>query len=294
MEKRLSEAFTEYRRLLRDFQDLLRGDFRRPREEEPPIRIDPPSGAGAALRGGRAGAAWASAGGPLPRSGAGGVSGPAAPGKAAEGHPEAAPRKAGAAEGRGAAALLADLAEEVRVCGLCPLAAGRNRAVPGDGVPEPLVLVIGEGPGGEEDLQGLPFVGPAGRYLDKWLEAVGMSRKTDVFITNVVKCRPPGNRDPQPQETAACAPFLERQRDILRPRAVLALGRVAAQTLLGESRGIGALRGTVHRWKGLPLVATYHPSAVLRDPSLRRSVWEDLKRLQELVGPRDLRALPKN
>ena len=256
-----NRIFTEYRDIIADFEDLLAGDFRRGREPEVPVRIllrpsAPPAFPAASADIGAAAAAAAGTAAPPPASGT----------------PE---------ERR---LSLEELAAEVRSCSLCRLAEGRNRAVPGTGVPEPLVLVIGEGPGAEEDRQGLPFVGPAGRFLDKWLEAVGLSRDTNAFIANVVKCRPPGNRDPQPDESAACMPYLARQAEILRPRAVLAVGRIAAQNLLGTAQGIGALRGRVFSWRGIPLVATYHPSAVLRDPGLKRPVWEDLKKLKELLG----------
>jgi DNA polymerase len=145
-------------------------------------------------------------------------------------------------------------------------------------------MVIGEAPGEEEDLRGEPFVGPAGKYLDRWLEAVGLSRERNVYIANIVKCRPPENRDPSPEETAACMPYLLRQVRIVRPESVLALGRVAAQNLLGTGEGIGRLRGRPGTWQGLPFLATYHPSAVLRDPQLRRPVWEDMKMLRDLTG----------
>ncbi len=251
MKKTWSEEFTEFRDILLDFEDLLRGGFRRARETGEPVRVvvPPADGGGASAK------------------------------KAAS--PGSGVPSAGGADRSG---LLDAVAAEVTSCALCRLAAGRKHAVPGTGVPDPLVLVIGEGPGAEEDVQGLPFVGPAGRYLDTWLEAVGMSRRTNVFVANIVKCRPPGNRDPAPDEAAACFPYLERQADILRPRAVLALGRVAARNLLASTQGVGLLRGRTHAWKGIPLVVTYHPSAVLRDSNLRRPVWEDLKKLKELVG----------
>ena len=148
------------------------------------------------------------------------------------------------------------------------------------GVSSPDVLVVGEGPGADEDISGLPFVGKAGQYLDKWLEAIGMSRHKDCFIANVVKCRPPENRDPRDDETEACLPYLRRQIEILRPRIILTVGRIAAITLIGEETSLGRLRGRTYRFNGIPLIPTYHPSGVLRDPSLRGPVWEDLKRLK--------------
>jgi DNA polymerase len=159
---------------------------------------------------------------------------------------------------------------------------GRTNGVPGMGVLDPLVMVIGEGPGAQEDRQGLPFVGPAGQYLDKWLAAIGLSRDRDVYIANIVKCRPPGNRDPQTAEIEACTPYLRRQIDILRPRTILALGRFAASWLTGRSDGLGKMRGGTFDFKGVPVVVTYHPSGVLRNPEYRRPVWEDLKRLREI------------
>jgi uracil-DNA glycosylase len=179
---------------------------------------------------------------------------------------------------------LEDVAREVASCARCPLGRMRRTAVPGEGVPSPLVLAVGEGPGADEDASGRPFVGAAGQYLDKWLAAVGLDRKTNCFIANVLKCRPPGNRDPQPQEVQACRGYLERQIAILRPRAILALGRFAAQTLTGSTQGITVLRSGTHEYRGIPLVATFHPSAVLRDNSLRAPVWEDLRRLKALLG----------
>lgn len=175
------------------------------------------------------------------------------------------------------------VAEQVQGCVKCPLSAGRTLAVPGEGAERPLVVVVGEGPGAEEDRTGRPFVGPAGRYLDEWLSAVGLSRESNAFIANIVKCRPPGNRDPLPVETRACMGYLQRQIRLLSPRVILTVGRIAAQILLGASTGIGALRGKVYTWEGIPLVPTYHPSAVLRDQSLRRPVWDDLKRLRTLL-----------
>lgn len=194
-------------------------------------------------------------------------------------HEHPAPVAAGADAGRS----LQTLAEEIRICRKCGLHENRTRAVPGEGVSRPRVLVVGEGPGGEEDRSGRPFVGPAGKYLDKWLEAVGLDRSSSCFITNVVKCRPPGNRDPLPEESAACLPYLQRQIELLEPVAILSVGRIATQILTGLSAGIGELRAGQHTYQGIALIATYHPSAVLRNPELRKPVWEDLKRLRSLL-----------
>ena len=179
---------------------------------------------------------------------------------------------------------LAEIAAQVTSCTRCALHRGRKHAVPGEGAARPLVLVIGEGPGAEEDATGRPFVGPAGQLLDRMLKAIELDRATNCFIANVVKCRPPGNRDPQPEESAACLPYLRMQIAALRPRAILAVGRVAAQTLTGQSAGVGELRRRQLAYEGIPLAVTYHPSAVLRDSSLKRPVWEDLKRLKSTLG----------
>ncbi len=179
-----------------------------------------------------------------------------------------------------AAEALAAVGDEVAGCRRCRLCEGRTTTVAGEGVPNPEVMVIGEGPGAAEDRSGRPFVGPAGQYLDKWLAAIELDRRRNCFIANVVKCRPPGNRDPGPDEVAACMPYLTRQIDVLRPRALLAVGRVAANHLLGVTRTLAEHRSGRYEHRGLPLFVTYHPSAVLRDSSLRAPVWEDLKKLR--------------
>lgn len=195
-----------------------------------------------------------------------------------------------AAAGSGAADSLARVAVEVAACRACRLCGGRTNTVPGEGGSRPHVMVIGEGPGREEDRSGRPFVGPAGQYLDRWLAAIDLQRDTNCFITNVVKCRPPDNRDPLPEESGACLPFLQRQIRLLRPRALLSVGRIASQVLTGRDAPIGALRGQVYRFPvagsshPLPLVTTYHPSGVLRNQSLRRAVWDDLRLLQQVVA----------
>ncbi|MGM0675368.1 MAG: uracil-DNA glycosylase [Spirochaetota bacterium] len=190
-------------------------------------------------------------------------------------------RPAGLEERRAA---LTELEEQVRVCRRCPLHQGRTNAVPGAGVLDPRVMVIGEGPGGDEDRRGVPFVGRAGQYLDKWLSAIGLSRDRDVYITNIVKCRPPDNRDPQTAEIDACTPYLSRQIDIIRPFTILAVGRFAANWITGRTSGIGKLRGRTFDYKGVPVVVTYHPSGVLRNPEYRRPVWDDLKRVREIYS----------
>ncbi len=177
------------------------------------------------------------------------------------------------------------IADEVLTCMRCPLASARKKAVPGYGVLDPLVMVIGEAPGAEEDRQGLPFVGAAGKYLDKWLAALGLTRGADTFIGNIIKCRPPGNRDPYPEEQQACIPYLKEQIACVRPKTILCVGRIASQILLDTETAMGRLRGTAYQFEGIPLVVTYHPSAVLRNPEYRRPVWDDLKLLQSLYAP---------
>ncbi|MDR0784399.1 MAG: uracil-DNA glycosylase [Treponema sp.] len=172
------------------------------------------------------------------------------------------------------------IAEEVRSCSDCGLRALRILAAPGEGAPQPIVLVVGEAPGADEDSVGRPFVGKAGQLLDKMLNSIGLSRQTNCFIANTVKCRPPGNRDPLPDETAACGRFFSRQFALLQPKAVLCVGRIAVQTLLKTSEGIGNLRGKFFDYNGVPLIATFHPSALLRNESLKRPAWEDLKALK--------------
>lgn len=178
---------------------------------------------------------------------------------------------------------LAMLEERVRGCTRCPLHEGRMNAVPGQGVLDPHVMVIGEGPGADEDRRGLPFVGRAGQFLDKWLEAVDLDRETNAYIANIVKCRPPDNRDPRSNEAEACLPYLRDQIDLVRPRVILTVGRVASGILIGTQAGIGSLRGRTFYYNGIPLVPTYHPSGVLRNPELKRPVWEDLKRLRAMI-----------
>lgn len=170
------------------------------------------------------------------------------------------------------------LEAEVSGCVKCPLSTGRTRTVFGVGNRLAEWMVIGEAPGAEEDRQGEPFVGRAGQLLDAMLRAIDLPRQ-DVFIANILKCRPPNNRDPEPAEIACCKPYLERQIALIRPRILLAVGRIAAQNLLGTDTPIGKLRGQVHRFgeSGTPLVVTYHPAYLLRSPGEKRKAWEDLK-----------------
>ena len=179
---------------------------------------------------------------------------------------------------------LESIAAEIHACTACGLHAGRSNAVPGAGVVRPAVMFIGEGPGAEEDRTGIPFVGKAGQYLDKWLAAIDLNRAENCFIGNIIKCRPPGNRDPQPDEISACRPFLIRQLKLIRPDIIITLGRFASQVICDSDEGIGRLRGRTHSYRGVPVVPTYHPSAVLRNPELRGAVWDDLKRAKDLLN----------
>jgi len=179
-----------------------------------------------------------------------------------------------------AAALTWDsLKREVLGCTRCPLHKSRTQGVFGVGSREAQWLVVGEAPGAEEDRRGEPFVGRAGHLLDAMLRAIGLNRSTNVYIANVLKSRPPGNRDPKPEEVAACMPFLLQQIQLLRPRLMLAVGRIAAQNLLATDLPLGRLRGKVHHFGELntPLIVTYHPAYLLRTPADKRKAWEDLK-----------------
>ncbi len=171
------------------------------------------------------------------------------------------------------------LRSEVLACTKCPLHASRTQGVFGVGNREAQWLVVGEAPGAEEDRRGEPFVGRAGHLLDAMLKAIGLSRGRNVYIANVLKSRPPGNRDPKPEEVAACLPYLMRQIELLKPRVMLAVGRIAAQNLLATDTPLGRLRGKVHHFGELntPLIVTYHPAYLLRTPGDKRKAWEDLK-----------------
>jgi uracil-DNA glycosylase len=171
------------------------------------------------------------------------------------------------------------LLDEVRRCTLCPLHATRTQGVLGVGPKRADWMVIGEAPGAEEDRRGEPFVGAAGQLLDAMLRAIGLDRKTNVYIANILKSRPPNNRDPRPEEVAACLPYLERQIALLQPKIMLAVGRIAAQNLLGTDAPLGRMRGKVYHFGEMhtPLVVTYHPAYLLRTPADKRKAWEDLK-----------------
>jgi len=187
----------------------------------------------------------------------------------------AAPAAAGGAEDELA---WQALEQQVRTCTQCALHATRTQAVFGVGNRRAEVMVIGEAPGAEEDRQGLPFVGRAGQLLNSMIRALGFARE-EVYIANVLKSRPPGNRDPLPEEVRSCLPFLQRQIVLIRPQLLLAVGRIAAQNLLATDTPIGRLRGAVHRFgaHGTPLIVTYHPAYLLRSPGEKRKAWTDLK-----------------
>lgn len=170
-------------------------------------------------------------------------------------------------------------------CLKCPLGETRNRFVFGVGNPDATLMLIGEAPGADEDRLGEPFVGRAGKLLDRILEAIDFARE-QVYIANILKCRPPGNRDPQPAEVDACEPYLRRQLELIRPVVICALGRVAAQTLLKTKAPLGKLRGGVHHYEGRPLLVTYHPAALLRNPQWKRPTWEDVQMLRKLHDER--------
>jgi DNA polymerase len=170
----------------------------------------------------------------------------------------------------------AALRDNVLNCTRCPLHESRTQGVFGTGDIEADWLIIGEAPGADEDRQGEPFVGQAGRLLEAMLAATGLRRDRNVYIANVLKSRPPGNRDPKPEEVAACMPYLERQIDLVRPKIILALGRFAAQSLLLTDASISRLRGKVHEYRGVPLIVTYHPAYLLRNPADKGKVWDDI------------------
>jgi len=186
--------------------------------------------------------------------------------------------------GVGQAALLATLKEEIGpACTRCKLATlGRHQTVFGVGNPNADLMFVGEAPGADEDIQGEPFVGKAGQLLTKIIEAIGLSR-AEVYIANVIKCRPPGNRNPEPDEVAQCEPFLFRQVDTVKPKVIVALGKFAAQCLLRSETPISRLRGREFPYRDAILIPTFHPAYLLRNPSAKRDVWEDMKRVRAIL-----------
>jgi DNA polymerase len=179
---------------------------------------------------------------------------------------------------------LEEIATHVSTCGNCPLNEGRTNTVPGEGnADSPDIMFIGEGPGADEDAQGRPFVGKAGQLLTKMIEAMGY-RREEVFIANIVKCRPPNNRAPLPEEMAACLPYLRQQIELIKPRTIIGMGATAIKGLLGKTAGITRLRGTWQEYEGIRLMPTFHPSYLLRDPSKKKVVWQDLQLVLKDLG----------
>ncbi len=175
------------------------------------------------------------------------------------------------------------IAAEAMTCTLCKLSEWRTNVVFGVGAPRARLMFIGEGPGRDEDLQGEPFVGRAGQLLNRIIAAMGLERH-EVYIANTVKCRPPRNRNPEPDELEACGPFLRRQVETIRPEIIVVLGRVAAQSLLQTKEPLGRLRGRVHEWLGIPVVCTYHPAYLLRNPADKGKTWQDVQVVMERLG----------
>jgi uracil-DNA glycosylase len=179
-----------------------------------------------------------------------------------------------------------DLQAAVAACQACKLCEGRRNTVFGVGPQQADWLVIGEAPGENEDLQGEPFVGQAGKLLDNMLRALGLDRRENVYIANVLKCRPPGNRNPEPEEIAQCEPFLRRQVELVQPKIILAMGRFAVQSLLQTTEPVGRLRGRVHQYQDVPLVVTYHPAYLLRNLPDKAKAWSDLVLAQSVLQGR--------
>lgn len=200
---------------------------------------------------------------------------------------ETAPTDSAGAPGDPAAELVA-IREDLGDCTRCKLSTlGRTHIVFGTGNPRARLMFVGEAPGADEDLQGEPFVGRAGQLLTKIIQSIGLER-ADVYIANVIKCRPPGNRNPEPDEVSQCQPFLLRQIDTIRPRVIVALGTHAAHALLGTDAPISRIRGRVHPFRhGASLIPTFHPAYLLRSPERKREVWDDMKKVRDLLAATD-------
>jgi uracil-DNA glycosylase len=189
---------------------------------------------------------------------------------------------------RSAEEALAAIREDIGDCTRCKLhTLGRRQIVFGVGNPRADLMFVGEAPGGDEDIQGIPFVGKAGQKLTQIIQAIDLKRE-DVYIANVIKCRPPGNRNPEPDEVETCEPFLFRQIDTIQPKVIVALGKFAAQSLLKTDEPISRLRGRVYSYRGAKLVPTFHPAYILRNPDSRREVWEDMKKVRALLRGDDV------
>ena len=195
----------------------------------------------------------------------------------------APPQVAAAVPATDRAAALQLIRDEIGDCTRCALHKGRNKLVFADGDPNTRLMFVGEGPGADEDAQGLPFVGRAGQLLNNMIAAMGLKRE-EVYIANVVKCRPPGNRTPEPEEANTCTPFLFRQIDVVRPQVLVALGATAATYLLGHRQPLAGLRGRVHAFRGTQLIVTYHPAFLLRDPRQKKEAWADLQIAMRELG----------
>jgi DNA polymerase len=194
-----------------------------------------------------------------------------------------APAVAAAVPAAERAAAMQLIRDELGECTRCALYTGRNKLVFGDGSPAARLMFVGEGPGADEDAQGLPFVGKAGQLLNNMIAAMGLKRE-EVYIANVVKCRPPNNRVPEPEEGATCSPFLFRQIDVVRPEVLVALGATAATWLLGTRQPLAGLRGRIHALRGTRLIVTYHPAYLLRDPRQKKEAWADLQIAMRELG----------
>jgi uracil-DNA glycosylase len=188
---------------------------------------------------------------------------------------------------------LARIREDIGDCKRCRLCEARNKIVFGDGNGQAELVFVGEGPGHDEDIQGLPFVGRAGKLLTQMIEAMGL-RRADVYICNIVKCRPPQNRQPERDEVATCSPFLDRQLAVIQPKVIVCLGSVAAQTLLGTNKSISQFRGKWFDFRGSKLMATYHPAFLLRTPSAKSDVWTDLKKVMAELGMKPPKPKPRS
>ncbi|MGB8030980.1 MAG: uracil-DNA glycosylase [Terracidiphilus sp.] len=195
----------------------------------------------------------------------------------------APPQIAAAVPAEERAAALQVIREDLGDCTRCALHKGRNSIVFGVGNPAARLMFVGEGPGADEDAQGLPFVGRAGQLLNNMIAAMGLTRE-ECYIANVVKCRPPGNRTPEPEEANTCSPFLFRQIDVVRPQVLVALGATAATYLLGQRQPLAGLRGRVHAFRGMSLIVTYHPAFLLRDPRQKKEAWADLQIAMKELG----------
>ena len=180
-------------------------------------------------------------------------------------------------------AALKAIREDIGDCKRCALHKGRNKLVFADGSPTARLMFVGEGPGADEDAQGLPFVGRAGQLLNNMIAAMGLKRE-ECYIANIVKCRPPGNRTPEPDEANTCSPFLFKQIDVVRPQVLVALGATAATYLLGARQPLAGLRGRVHAYRGMSLIVTYHPAFLLRDPRQKKEAWADLQIAMKELG----------